>query len=108
VVSRLGDSVLRHDPRQQLAHARGHFDACRTRLDRTLERTIDSAKARLTALDARLNSLSPLRVLDRGYALVLDQEGAVIRSARQIAAGDIITTRMSDGAFTSTVTGRKE
>ena len=108
VVSRLGDSVLRHDPRQQLAHARGHFDACRTRLDRTLERTIDAAKGRLTALDARLNSLSPLRVLDRGYALVLDQEGAVIRSARQIAAGDTITTRMSDGAFTSTVTGRKE
>jgi hypothetical protein len=31
-VTELTAAVLRHDPRRQLAHARGHFDACRTRL----------------------------------------------------------------------------
>jgi len=97
-------AVLRHDPRQQLAHARGHFGACRTRLDRSLERGIAAMRSRLGALDAQLNSLSPLRVLDRGYALVLDEQGAVVRSARQVAAGESLTTRLSDGAFTSRVT----
>jgi exodeoxyribonuclease VII large subunit len=97
-------AVMRHDPRQQLAHARGHFNDCRTRLDRSLERTVGAARARLSALDVQLNSLSPLRVLDRGYALVLDEQGAVVRSARQVAAGVSVTTRLSDGTFASRVT----
>jgi exodeoxyribonuclease VII large subunit len=107
-VADLAGAVLRHDPRQQLAHARGHFEACRTRLDRTLERTLDAARARLGALDARLNSLSPLRVLDRGYALVLDAQGVVVRSVQQVADGARVTTRLSDGEFTSNVTQIRE
>ena len=102
-VSDLAGAVMRHDPRQQLAHARGHFDACRTRLERTLERTLEASRARLGAMDARLNSLSPLAVLERGYALVLDANGALVRSVRQVAAGEDVTTRLSDGAFTSRV-----
>jgi exodeoxyribonuclease VII large subunit len=42
-------------------------------------------------------------VLDRGYALVLSAEGALIRSAAQLTAGDQLTTRLSDGNFTSRV-----
>jgi exodeoxyribonuclease VII large subunit len=107
-VAELAAAVLRHDPRQQLAHARGHFDTCRSRLERTLERTIEAARSRLGSLDAQLNSLSPLSVLDRGYALVIDEQGAVVRSARQVTLGDSVMTRMSDGAFTSQVTGIAE
>ena len=103
-VADFADAVLRQNPRQQLAHARGQFDACRTRLDRSLERTIDAARSRLGALDAQLNSLSPLRVLDRGYALVLDANGTVVRSVRQVTAGNKVTTRLSDGSFASRVT----
>ena len=77
--------------------------ACRTRLDRSLERTLHRSAARLSALDARLHSLSPLAVLDRGYALVLDAKGALVRSTTQVARGDKVTTRLSDGAFISRV-----
>ena len=59
--------------------------------------------ARLSSLDARLHSLSPLAVLDRGYALVLTAEGGVVRSALQVAHGDKVVTRLSDGAFISRV-----
>ena len=107
-VAELAGAVLRHDPRQQLAQARGRYQACRTRLDRTLERTIDAARARLGALDARLNSLSPLAVLDRGYALVLDAQGGLVRSVRQLSPGNAVTTRLSDGSFTSQVTGTRD
>ena len=70
-VAELAAAVLHHDPRQKLAHAREHLADFRARLDRCLERLIESSASRLGALDARLHSLSPLAVLDRGYALVL-------------------------------------
>ena len=58
---------------------------------------------RLSALAARLHSLSPLAVLDRGYALVLDAQRSLVRSTGQVTTGDTIVTRLSDGDFTSRV-----
>ena len=102
-VADLAAAVLRHDPRQRLAQARERLAACRTRLDRSLERSAACVRRHLSALDARLHSLSPLAVLERGYALVLDAGAALIRSANQIAPGDQLITRLSDGAFISRV-----
>ncbi len=95
--------VLRHDPRQRLAHARQHFAAGRTRLDRAMERMLHEEKARLHSLIARLHSLSPLAVLERGYALVLDERGELVRSAQRVIPGELVSTRLSDGTFTSRV-----
>jgi exodeoxyribonuclease VII large subunit len=102
-VAELAATVLRHDPRRNLAQARERLQACRTRLDRTMERMLHTAASTVSALDARLNSLSPLAVLERGYALVLDAEGGLVRSTAQLAPGNLVTTRLSDGAFTSRV-----
>lgn len=96
-------AVLRHDPRQNLAQARERLAVARTRLDHAIVRVSQFSSARLDALHARLLSLSPLAVLDRGYALVLDADGALLRSVTRIAPGDRITTRLADGAFTSRV-----
>ena len=96
-------AVLRHDPRQQLAQARERLARCRTRLDRALVRTLHTSQSELGALQARLHALSPLAVLDRGYALVLSTEGVLIRSAAQLAIDQKVVTRLHDGAFTSRV-----
>jgi exodeoxyribonuclease VII large subunit len=96
-------AVLRHDPRQALAQARERLSACRTRLHHSTERLLHTSAATLSALDARLHSLSPLAVLDRGYALVLTAEGSLIRSTAQLTPGDRLTTRLADGAFISRV-----
>jgi exodeoxyribonuclease VII large subunit len=102
-VADLAAAVLRHDPRQALAHAREHLQAYRAHLDLTLERLLHTSAATLSALDARLHSLSPLAVLDRGYALVLSADGSLIRSTAQLTAGERLTTRLADGTFTSHV-----
>jgi exodeoxyribonuclease VII large subunit len=102
-IAELAAAVLDHDPRQNLAHAREHLADFRARLDRCLERLLQSSSASLTALDARLHSLSPLAVLNRGYALVLSDAGSLVRSATQVAAGDRLTTRLADGTFASRV-----
>jgi exodeoxyribonuclease VII large subunit len=102
-VAELTAAVLRHDPRRQLGLARERLAVCRTHLDRALERMTHESAAHLSALDARLHSLSPLAVLERGYALVMDAAGGVVRSTAQVAAGDKVSTRLSDGAFISRV-----
>lgn len=102
-VAELAAAVLRHDPRQQLAHAREHLADFRGRLHRCLERLVESSAARLNSMNARLHSLSPLAVLDRGYALVLSANGELIRSTAQIAPGHQLTTRLADGSFVSRV-----
>jgi exodeoxyribonuclease VII large subunit len=106
-VADLTAAVLRHDPRRGLARARERLTTCRTYLDRSLERQLHASIATVSALNARLQSLSPLAVLDRGYALVVDAQGALVRSTEQVAAGDKVTTRLSDGVFSSRVEAAK-
>lgn len=102
-IAALATSVLHHDPRQKLAHASAHLGDYRSRLDRSVERLLESYASHLVSLNARLHSLSPLAVLDRGYALVLSSDGALIRSIAQIASGNELTTRLADGSFSSRV-----
>jgi len=102
-VGELAGGVLRHEPRQMLARARERLGVSETRIERSVERTVRRASARIEAMDARLRSLSPLAVLERGYALVMSQDGKVVRSVTQVAMGDRVRTRLSDGEFDSTV-----
>ncbi len=99
----LSAAVLRHDPRQALAQAREQLLTCRTHLYHSMERLLHTSGSTLGALDARLHSLSPLAVLDRGYALVLDAAGTLVRTTAQLANGDLLTTRLAAGTFSSRV-----
>jgi exodeoxyribonuclease VII large subunit len=102
-VAGLGAAVLRHDPRQALAQARDRLQAGRNHIHRGVEHMLQAHARTLSALHARLHSLSPLAVLDRGYALVLNSEGSVVRSVGKLAPGDPLVTRLADGSFTSRV-----
>jgi exodeoxyribonuclease VII large subunit len=102
-VAELAADVLHHEPRQRLARVREQLGVSQTRIERSMERITRRASAKVDGLDARLRSLSPLAVLERGYALVLSDEGTVIRSTAQVVTGDRVRTRLSDGEFGSTV-----
>ncbi len=71
-------------------------------LDRALQarvvEQVQQLKRRSLALEDRLRALSPERVLDRGYALVRDRSGAIIRQANQLSAGDRVTMQLARGA----------
>lgn len=102
-VAELAADVLHHEPRQMLARAKERLAVSQTRIERSVERTIRRASARVDGFDARLRSLSPLAVLERGYALVMSEQGSVIRSASQLRNGERVRTRLTDGEFGSTV-----
>jgi len=95
--------ILRHDPRRLLGRARERVAAATAYMERAMERTHRDRCAAAGAAAARLRALSPLAVLERGYALVSDGAGKLVRSTTQVAEGDLLTTRVHDGAFTSRV-----
>jgi exodeoxyribonuclease VII large subunit len=102
-VTELAGRTMRHDPRRRLGETRERLAADSTRLDHALERYVRDLGQHLHATDARLHALSPLEVLHRGYALVQDAGGVLVRSAAQLAPGDLVRTRLSDGSFVSRV-----
>ena len=59
-------------------------------------------------LTAKLDAMSPLKVLTRGYSMAQDERGTVIKSAAQVASGDHITLTVTDGKIHATVTETKE
>ncbi len=63
---------------------------------------------RLSALARALNAVSPLEVLQRGYAILFDESGVVLRSARGVAAGAALTARLHDGELPLVVRENKE
>lgn len=101
--AQLSTNVMKHDPRRLLGSIRERLLASRLRLHRAVERFVHASATQLQAADARLYALSPFAVLQRGYALVQVADGALVRSAAQLAAGDLVRTRLGDGSFESRV-----
>lgn len=87
-----------------LAAADGALGLFSTRLAGGGERAAAGAAERIAALGAALNSLSPLRVFDRGYSLC-EKDGQPVGSAAALAAGDALTLRFADGDADAAVTG---
>jgi len=82
----------------------------RQRLDHDMDRLIAAAgnitaknRNKFTALAAGLDAMSPLKVLARGYS-VAQKEGAVVKSVKDIKAGDGLTLSLADGSVDCTVT----
>ena len=74
------------------------------RAQRSLRHAIRHARQRLTGLAGRLESLSPLAVLQRGYSLTLrTDEGSLVTDSSQVTAGDSLTTRLARGSVVSRV-----
>jgi exodeoxyribonuclease VII large subunit len=61
------------------------------------------AATRLDHLDERLKAVSPLAILERGYAVVAAADGAVVRDAAAVSVGDEIGVRLARGALLATV-----
>jgi exodeoxyribonuclease VII large subunit len=64
----------------------------------------DHASARIDRAESRLQALSPLRVLERGYALVYTIDGKLLRSAADVHADDAIVAQLATGRLRARVT----
>jgi exodeoxyribonuclease VII large subunit len=104
---RLEDLAQRRSFRLPLEGIREHerrLDEGADRLHRAVRQTLRGARDRLEAQAARLETLSPLNVLGRGYSLTRRQaDGIVVRSPDQVQAGERLVTRLQHGQIFSRV-----
>jgi exodeoxyribonuclease VII large subunit len=78
-------------------------DALRDRARRTVGHRLDAAAAELDQVRARVRALSPQATLDRGYAVVQQADGTVLRTAADAAPGDALRLRLAEGELAATV-----
>ena len=78
------------------------------RLAAAQNQTIAVNNRRFVALTAKLDAMSPLKVLTRGYSMATEEDGTVIRSVAQVTPGQQIHVNFSDGKISAIVNAREE
>ena len=72
-------------------------------LNSQMKNLIDKKKLMLESITTNLKAISPLAVLDRGYAIVMNENGQALKSTEDLKVGDSVTTRLAVGGFSSNV-----
>lgn len=95
-------------PKAVLGRRAAEMDGLRARLARAGRSARSGRAAELARLAGRLDALSPLRVLDRGYALATTADGHAVRRASEVAVGAALVLRVARGVLDVEVTGTRE
>ncbi|GAC1426871.1 MAG: exodeoxyribonuclease VII large subunit [Acidobacteriaceae bacterium] len=93
----------RYDPRVSLMASRHRLERADRALAPAVAARIAPSKSRLEHARVRLSSLSPIAVLERGYALVYAADGTLLRDAADTAAGQTIRARLARGSLSAEV-----
>jgi exodeoxyribonuclease VII large subunit len=104
-VYRALESRLRYyDPRPRLARSRRRLESAHSSISQAARLNLARRAGQTEALAAKLSQLSPLRILDRGYAIVTNDSGEILNTSRQAPAGSSIRVRLAEGSLDATVT----
>jgi exodeoxyribonuclease VII large subunit len=106
-LQKLEARLLRQDVSHRMRMVRERLAALDGRIGRAQESRLQREHARHVSAEGRLQALSPLAVLNRGYALVFDEAGVLIREAADASDGGLISTRFAHSTLTSRVLERK-
>jgi exodeoxyribonuclease VII large subunit len=99
----LAAAVRHYDLRRVLAGMRGELGAGTAALAAAMRNQLLQNKVRIERMGRALETLSPLAILERGYALVFDGSGQLVKDAAQVKAGDEIRARVARGEIAATV-----
>ncbi|MBE6923066.1 MAG: exodeoxyribonuclease VII large subunit [Ruminococcaceae bacterium] len=104
----LSKSSALQSPAGYLEQKQRQLELLKNRLIAAENQIIARNEQRYVALTAKLDAMSPLKVLTRGYALTTNERGEVVRSVSQVELGKRITVALSDGSLSATVMEKKE
>jgi exodeoxyribonuclease VII large subunit len=99
----LAAAVRHYDLRRVLAGIRGELQAGTAALAAAMRNQLLQNKVRIERMGRALEALSPLAILERGYALVFDGSGQLVKDAAQVNIGDDISARVARGEIRATV-----
>ena len=106
-------NVLAHSPAMTsptgyLEQRQKELEHLKTRLIAAQTQQLQRRRQRFVACTAKLDAMSPLKVLTRGYSIVNSDDGTILRSVRQTAPGRQLRVTLSDGSVNAVVSEIKE
>lgn len=104
----LAKSSALQSPDMYLYQRRQNLNHIRTQLLAAQKQSLSKHRQVYLNYTAKLDAMSPLKVLTRGYAMAQTEGREVVRSVSQLTVGDNVYVSVSDGCFIATVTDKKE
>ncbi len=102
-----GSSCLQ-SPLGYLQQRKDTLSAMSNRMIAAQARYVHSKKQRFIGFTAKLDAMSPLKVLTRGYAMTQTDDGMILRSVKQTGVGETVRISLCDGQLTASVSDVKE
>jgi exodeoxyribonuclease VII large subunit len=102
-IAQLRSRPVMKDPGAFLTILSEELSDLRQRSLRSFTATIDAERKELKAITAHLRSLSPQSTLDRGYSVVRNAKGDVVRDAKALKKGDLLAIKVAKGETSATV-----
>lgn len=99
----LRSNLQTHSPATRVQQLQHNTQGMQQRLRAAMERRLQQSAERLSHTMQMLDSLSPLGTLKRGYAIVTDSQGAILRDASEAAVGDEVEAMLASGTLAMTV-----
>lgn len=100
--------LTRTDIRLRFRDAHRRLDQADSQMGEAMRRRLLRARARWESLDAQLGHLSPVAILERGYAIVQNADGAVLADASKVTNEEELQVRLARGRLTVRVSTRSE
>jgi len=100
---RASAAVRHYDARRMLSGIRRELGTQAGSLRFAMRASLAARRARIDRLDHQLKALSPLAILERGYALIFDSAGSLVKDSRQVDAGERISARLAHGSLAAKV-----
>jgi exodeoxyribonuclease VII large subunit len=94
--------------RSRLAEARVRFDSAYSGCNNAIETQMLDSEKRLGLAAASLDALSPLAVLQRGYAIAQRHDGSLLRDAESVSVGDSVSVRLAKGRIHANIERTEE
>ncbi len=98
-------AVRHYDARRRLAAVRQSLESQVANLAAATRTRLLESRGALDRRTASLEALSPVAILNRGYALVFDAKGRLVKDASRLKAGDEVSARLARGRVRARVTG---
>jgi exodeoxyribonuclease VII large subunit len=99
----LAAAVRHYDLRLVLSGVRKELDAKASAIAAATRSLLLQRRSRMERLRSQMEALSPVAILDRGYALIFDAAGKLLKDAGQVRPGDEISARLARGEIAATV-----
>jgi exodeoxyribonuclease VII large subunit len=96
-------AVRHYDARRVLAGMRRDLASYTTAISSTMSTLLLRRRSRLEQIEHQLKALSPVAILERGYAIVFDSSGELVKNSAQVEVGEEISTRLAHGSLTAKV-----